>query len=379
MIIAQHTAAVVVGLGVTGYSAVRYLLARGLSVSVMDSATKPALAKQMADEFPKVTCYFGDFDSELLSSHSLIVLSPGIALKEPALRQAKQAGAVIVGDIELFLQENQQPVIAITGSNGKSTVTSLVGAMCAEGGLLPLVAGNIGLPVLDALTMGADYNVAVLELSSFQLETTSNVPSLAAGFLNISADHMDRYDSVQDYLLAKAKIFSGAQSAVIPRHTLEIKQVATTQSILSFDLDEPCNDTEFGITEDVWLSKGRQHLMRREEVPLVGNHNIENVLAAFALVDSLSLSLEKRVIAVKKFAGLPHRMQTVASVNGVVWVNDSKATNVGATATALNGLDSEVVWIAGGRGKGADFADLRHAVNDNIKISTLILSLTCEF
>ena len=369
--ISEHSAAMVLGLGVTGYSVVRYLLARGLSVSVMDSRAEPALAKRLAEEFPKVKCYYGGFDGVLLSAQSLIVLSPGIALNEPAVRQAKQAGAEIVGDIELFLQENQQPVIAITGSNGKSTVTSLVGAMCAESGMNPLIAGNIGLPVLDALTEGTQYNVAVLELSSFQLETTARVPAVAAGFLNISADHMDRYDSMGDYILAKARIFRGAELAIIPRHDLDIKQVAQTPSVLNFDLDEPSNDNEFGVMKGGWLSKGRQRLMRREDVPLIGQHNIKNVLAAFALVDRLSLSLDSLVSAVKEFSGLAHRMQTVANANGVVWVNDSKATNIGATATALNSVDNDVIWIAGGQAKGADFSDLRDAINKNIKLLIL--------
>lgn len=369
--IAQHSAAMVLGLGVTGYSAVRYLLARGLSVSVMDSRLEPALAKRLANEFPQVNCHFGEFDGALLAAQSLIVLSPGITLNQPALRQAKQAGVEIVGDIELFFQENTQPVIAITGSNGKSTVTTLVGAMCAEAGLTPLVAGNIGLPVLDALTDSTVYNVAVLELSSFQLEVTSKVPAIAAAFLNVSADHMDRYDSMGDYILAKARIFRGAEAAIIPRRDVDIKQVANAQSILSFDLDEPSNDNEFGLTKSVWLSKGSQRLMRRADVPLIGLHNIQNVLAAFALVDSLSLPLDSTVAAVKKFSGLAHRMQTVAKANGVVWVNDSKATNIGATATALNSLDTDVVWIAGGQSKGADFSTLRDAINKNIKVLIL--------
>jgi len=324
-ILAEHSAAMIVGLGVTGYSAVRYLLARGLCVSVMDSRAEPILAKRLADEFPEVNCYFGEFDSALLSAQSLIVLSPGVALHEPALRQAKSAGVEIVGDIELFLQENQQPVIAITGSNGKSTVT----------------------------------------------ETTARVPALAAGFLNISADHMDRYESMGDYILAKARIFRGAESAIIPRRDVDIKQVANTPSVLNFELDEPSNDNEFGISKGGWLSKGQQRLMRREDIPLIGQHNIKNVLAAFALVDRLSLSLEGQVSAVKNFSGLAHRMQTVASVNGVVWVNDSKATNIGATATALSSVDCEVIWIAGGQAKGADFTDLRDAISKNIKLLIL--------
>lgn len=368
--LSQHRSAVVVGLGATGYSVVRYLRARGLSVSVVDSRQTPPLAQTLSNNYPDVACYFGELDTQVITQSSLLVVSPGIALNNPVIREAKYSGAQIVGDVELFLQENTQPVIAITGSNGKSTVTTLVGEMCRESGKKAWVAGNIGLPVLDALTDQIDYNVAVLELSSFQLETTSKVPAQAAAILNISADHMDRYDSMGDYVLAKARILRGAQCAVLPRHDEQLKQITTTNKVIDFDLDEPDSDNSFGIkrqSNQRWLVKGDERLMKLRDVPLTGLHNVKNVLSAFALLECFSLPLDSLVQAVKGFQGLPHRMQTIAVHNQVTWVNDSKATNIGATNTALKNLEQDVIWIAGGQGKGADFTELRDAVSSNIK------------
>jgi len=374
-LIEQYRAATVIGLGATGFSAVRYLRKVGLSVTVLDSRNAPPLAKELTERYPEVAVVFGAFDAMNIKDASLIVASPGVALKEPMLLAAKRNGAHIVGDIELFLQENSKPVIAITGSNGKSTVTTLVGEMLSASELAPLVAGNIGKPVLDALTDATSYDVAILELSSFQLETTSQVPAEAAAILNVSADHMDRYDSVGDYVLAKARITRGAKRAVLPRHDEQLKQITNVSELLNFDLDEPANDSEFGVVRASnyrWLMKGSQRLMKLRDVPLAGLHNIKNVLSAFALIDFLNLPLAPLVEAVKSFSGLPHRMQTVLIEQGVVWVNDSKATNIGATSTALRNLESPVVWIAGGQGKGADFSELAAAITGNIKLLILM-------
>lgn len=371
----QYRSATVVGLGATGYSVVRYLRQHGLDVVVLDSRQAPPFGEELTKHYPEVAAIFGNFDAENVLNASLIVASPGVSLKEPMLLAAKRAGAHIVGDIELFLQVNTKPVIAITGSNGKSTVTTLVGKMLSASELTPLVAGNIGRPVLDALTDKADYDIAVLELSSFQLETTSQVPAESAAILNVSADHMDRYDSVGDYVLAKARVTRGAKRAILPRHDEQLKQITNVSELLSFDLDEPANDAEFGVVRSSnhrWLMKGSQRLMKLRDVPLAGLHNVKNVLSAFALIDFLSLPLSPLVDAVKSFSGLPHRMQTVRSANGVIWVNDSKATNIGATSTALLNIESPVIWIAGGQGKGADFSQLATAVTGNIKLLILI-------
>ncbi len=374
-LMAQYVSATVIGLGVTGYSVARYLRARGLTVTVLDSRSEPPLASEFKREFPEVETRFGVFSEGDLTSAGLVVASPGVSLKEPMLRAAKKHGAHIVGDIELFLQENSKPVIAITGSNGKSTVTTLVGAMCEAGGFKALVAGNIGKPALDSLTDQIDFDVAVLELSSFQLETTYQVPAESSAILNISADHMDRYDSMGDYVLAKARIIRGAKRAVLPRHDEWLAQITNVNKILGFELEAPSSDCDFGIVRKSgkrWLVKGDKRLMLLSEIPLIGLHNVKNVLSAFALVDFLEISLDALVNAVLNFNGLPHRMQTVVAVNDVAWVNDSKATNVGATATALNNLEQNVIWIAGGQGKGADFNELRAAVSRNIKHLVLI-------
>jgi UDP-N-acetylmuramoylalanine--D-glutamate ligase len=337
----------------------------------MDTRPAPLLASELKRDFQDVRLVLGGFDTNALIESSLIIISPGISLATPEVREAKRAGAHIVGDIELFLEANSQPVIAITGSNGKSTVTSLVGEMCEAGGLKALVAGNIGLPVLDAITDNVDYQVAVLELSSFQLETTNTVSADAAAILNVSADHLDRYDSMGDYLLAKARIFRGTRQAVLPRHDAQLEQVTNASTKLSFALDEPANDSEFGVQRvsgTRWLHKGKQRLMKLRDVPLMGLHNIKNVLAAFALVDFLSLPVTSLVSAVESFHGLPHRMQTIANVNHITWVNDSKATNIGAASTALLNIESDIIWIAGGQGKGADFSELKEAITSQIKL-----------
>ena len=374
-LVAQYASATVVGLGVSGYSVVRYLVARGLRVRVIDSRLEPPLADQFKQDFPNVETRFGPFSKDDLVSVGLIITSPGVSLKEPVLRAAKNQGSHIVGDIELFIQENSKPLIAITGSNGKSTVTSLVGKMCEAGGLLPLVAGNIGKPALDALTDDQEFDVAVLELSSFQLETTFQVPAESAAILNISADHMDRYDSMGDYVLAKARVIRGAKRAVLPRHDEWMAQITNVNEILSFELDQPSGDHDFGVVRKSgkrWLVKGDERLMLLRDIPLIGLHNVKNVLSAFALVDFLDLPLDALVSAVVKFKGLAHRMQTIAVQQDITWVNDSKATNVGATATALNSLEQKIVWIAGGQAKGADFNELRPMVTQNIKHLLLI-------
>jgi len=371
-LLAKFDSATVIGLGATGYSVVRYLRARNINVRVIDSREQPSLASELLANYPEISTQFGSFASAVIEVNSLVVVSPGVALTEPLLRNAKQQNCTIVGDIELFLGENRKTVIAITGSNGKSTVTELTGAMCKAGGLKPLVAGNIGLPVLDALTDGIDYDIAVLELSSFQLESTHHVSADAATILNVSADHMDRYDSEGDYVLAKARILKGAKRTILPRYDEQLEQIAKFGSpgtVQTFGLDAPSNDDDFGVLRSTnyrWLMKGDAKLIRLRDIPLNGMHNISNVLAAFALVDFLKFNLKDLVSAIKNFAGLPHRMQTVTEAKSVRWVNDSKATNIGATQSALTSLEQPVIWIAGGQGKGADFTALREAITSNV-------------
>ena len=286
LIIEQYGGAVVIGLGATGYSVVRYLHARGLQVKVMDSRSNPPFSTELKEHYPDVFTHFGSFEINFLIDSALLVVSPGVALAEPVLKQAKQQGAHLVGDIELFIEGNVQPLIAITGSNGKSTVTTLVGKMCEAAELKTLVAGNIGLPALDALTDQLEYQIAVLELSSFQLETTSSVPAEAAAILNVSADHLDRYQSMGDYLLAKARILRGAKAAILPRHDEQLQQITNTNKVLNFDLDEPLNKQQFGVkrvSNHRWLQKGDERLIKLREIPLTGLHNVKKCTSSTGL------------------------------------------------------------------------------------------------
>ena len=233
-----------------------------------------------------------------------------------------------------------------------------------------MVAGNIGLPVLDAITDDVEYDLAVLELSSFQLETTNTIGARTATILNISADHMDRYASFGDYVLAKARVLKGSKIAVLPSHDSGVSQITTSNDIVRFSLQEPQAECDFGLHRTQgkrWLLSGSRKIMQLRDVPLVGTHNISNVLAAFALLADFKLDIAPMVRAVKNFKGLSHRMQTVAQTNGVVWVNDSKATNIGATASALKSLEQPIIWIAGGEGKGADFNELAELDSTQIK------------
>ncbi|MEO0369114.1 MAG: UDP-N-acetylmuramoyl-L-alanine--D-glutamate ligase [Pseudomonadota bacterium] len=366
--------AVVVGLGTTGYSVANYLASRDVKVGVVDSRSSPPMAAELNAALPRVETAFEAFTEptakRMIDEADLLVVNPGLSLDIGAIKEARQKGATVTGDIELFLQENNKDLIAITGSNGKSTVTTLVGAMCKAAGLEPFVAGNIGVPVLDALTHGLNFDVAVLELSSFQLERVNKVGARAATILNLSPDHMDRYDSFGDYALAKARILKGSKIAVLPAHDNGIAQITAASELLEFSLQEPLYPNQFGVKRvqgHRWLMHGDERLMRWSDVPLVGSHNVLNVLAAFALVSDLGLEPQSVTEAVRSFEGLAHRMQTVLEHDGVTWVNDSKATNVGAASTALTSIESPIIWLAGGDGKGADFSALAELETSNIK------------
>lgn len=371
ILLSEHQSAVVVGLGLTGFSCVRYLLAKGLRVSVTDSRKTTDYTEQLQAEYPDVDLYLGDLNQEILNTASLIVISPGVSLSHPSLIEAARYGATLVGDVELFIQQNTAPVIAITGSNGKSSVTTLVGEICQQAGLKTLVAGNIGVPVLDSLTENQAYDICVLELSSFQLETTVAVNAAAAIILNVSDDHMDRYESIGDYLLAKLRVFKGAERVIIYRHDELLKQVSLPkENLITYGLDEPKNNNDFGVKKTAnkeWLVKGEARLMKRQDIPLTGKHNVANVLAALALTEKFKLDQKKVLQAIKKFKGLPHRTELIRELKGITWINDSKATNVGATTAALQGIEEKVILIAGGQGKDADFSELADVMSERVK------------
>ena len=376
--------ALVVGLGDTGASCVRWLIEHDAQVRATDTRDEPPHAQRIREAFPEATLHLGCFDQGDFAWADLIVVSPGVALTTPELQWALKVGKDVVGDVELFaraLQDTSAYVIAITGSNGKSTVTSLVGHLCAAIGLETVVAGNIGLPVLDALdnqdTLGRCPDVWVLELSSFQLETTSSLKPDAATVLNISQDHMDRYVGLEDYAAAKARIFAGEGIQVLNRDDPAVMAMALPgRTQWTFGIppagtraegEGEMRPGEFGLVtrkERFWLCEGNEALLPVDKLPIAGLHNAANALAALALCRGIELPYEGLIPALKTFQGLPHRVQRVAEVAGRTFYDDSKGTNVGATAAALLGFTVPVVLIAGGDGKGQDFSPLKDAVKN---------------
>ena len=370
----------VLGLGETGLSALRWLRAQGAILSVADTReTAPGL-DVVKKEIPEVTIHLGAFDVETLKKAELIVSSPGIALSEPALQARIHAGVQVVGDVELFAQyrDPKAKVIAITGANGKTTVTTLIGEMCKAAGLKTIVAGNIGLPVLDALSMETP-DVYVLELSSFQLETTFSLVVDAATMLNFTEDHMDRYTDLPSYAAAKARIFYNARHQILNRDDAWSMVMARPKlSVRSFGLD--ADERDFGIAnegKETWLCEGTHQLINANDLHIKGAHNAANALAALALCRAIGLEYAPLLNALYNFKGLPHRVEWVANIDDVDYFDDSKGTNVGATCAALSGLTNKnspqkVVLIAGGDGKGQDFAPLKVPVKDNARAVVLI-------
>lgn len=374
----------VVGLGDTGAACVRWLLEREARVRGTDTRAEPPHAQHLREAFPEVALTLGGFDAADFSWADLIVASPGVALATPELQVALAAGKEVVGDVELFaraINGSAAKVIAITGSNGKSTVTSLVGHLCAAVGLDTVVAGNIGLPVLEALenreTVMRDPDVWVLELSSFQLETTSSLHPDAATVLNISQDHMDRYVGLDDYAAAKARIFAGEGVQVLNRDDPMVMAMARPElRQWTFGIADAQHlaPGHFGLTtrkDRLWLCEGEEALLPVDKLPVAGLHNAANALAALALCRAIGLPYAGLIPALKTFEGLPHRVQRVAEVAGRTFYDDSKGTNVGATVAALLGFTVPVVLIAGGDGKGQDFSPMKAAVG-NVRAMVLI-------
>ncbi|MGY1490201.1 UDP-N-acetylmuramoyl-L-alanine--D-glutamate ligase [Methylobacillus pratensis] len=366
----------VLGLGDTGLSALRWLARQGARLSVADSRELPPGLDAVRQEFPGIAVHLGPFTAAAFQGADLIVASPGVPVVEPQIQAALERGVPVVGDVELFAQAKpaHAKVIAITGANGKSTVTTLVGEVCKAAGLKTVVAGNIGLPVLDAIDTVAD--VYVLELSSFQLETTYSLKADAATVLNISEDHMDRYVDMQAYADAKARIFAHAGLQVLNADDIWSREMSVDGiAQLTFGLGAPRNEQEFGLLHDAgeaWLARGQRKLMPVADLRITGLHNAANALATLALCSVLDIDEAIALQALRDFKGLPHRVQWVADVDGVSFYDDSKGTNVGATVAALNGLNRKLVLIAGGDGKGQDFAPLQTPVAGHARGVVLI-------
>ncbi len=372
--------ALVLGLGDTGLSAARWLAARGAAVTVADSREQPPNARALKEMLPGVPLHCGPFRDAVLQAADLLVASPGVPLAEPAVARARQKGIEVAGDVELFaraIQSSHASVIAITGSNGKSTVTAMCGAMSEAAGKATCVAGNIGLPVLDALMdieagRMAEPEVWALELSSFQLETTASLDADAATVLNISEDHLDRYSGMDAYAAAKARIFSGRGVQVLNRDDARVMSMAIPgRRQISFGLNGAPGSDDFGLDGGT-LCRGNERLMPVTDLPVAGLHNAANALASLALTSSIGLAHDGLLCGLRQFKGLPHRVEFVDEVDGVRFYDDSKGTNVGATEAALHGMDRKVVVILGGDGKGQDFAPLKKAVAANARAVVLI-------
>jgi len=364
---------IIVGLGKTGVSCVRYLAKQGFNLAVVDSRMDPPGLAELRQNFPDIKVYLGGFDEEVLSKADELIISPGVALSEPAIAACLKRGIEVVGDIELFARATKIPIVAITGSNGKSTVTSIVGAMLKAAGRKVGVGGNLGKPALDLLDEEAEFYV--LELSSFQLETTNSLQPAAAVVLNISPDHMDRYRDLTEYLAAKQRIYFGCRAAIINRDDpLSYANVVLPQKVISFGIDKP-SVGNFGISNG-YLMYGDKKLLFMDDLKIKGRHNAANALAALALGTAINLPFSAMLQALLDFPGLPHRCQWVAKVGDVDWYNDSKGTNVGATKSALEGLgaerESKIILIAGGIAKDKDFSLLHDPVAKYVRAVVLI-------
>ena len=372
----------VVGLGRTGLSCVRFLVANSVPVAVTDSRSNPPCIEEFQKEFgensDQISCSVGGFENKSFEWAKHLIVSPGVSLDEPLIKAAGERGVEIIGDVELFARVVKAPVVAITGSNGKSTVTMLVYEMAKRAGKNVLVGGNIGTPVLELL-MEPVPDFYVLELSSFQLETTRSLDAVVSVVLNVSPDHMDRYRDLDHYASSKQRIYGvdgGGHGAMLVNRddATVMSMIKEDRECNSFGLGEP-TDNNFGRVNyqgEFWLVRGSKRLLPVSELRIAGEHNQANVLAALALGEQVGLSMIAMMDAIRNFTGLPHRTQWVANINDVAWYNDSKGTNIGATLSAIRGFSQPVVLIAGGQGKGADFSVMRETVASKVRAVILL-------
>jgi UDP-N-acetylmuramoylalanine--D-glutamate ligase len=375
-VIATNRKTAILGMGATGLSAARFLASIGDSFVFADSRSEPPRLQEVRDHYPQAPVVLGEFEADLLAHMDRAVVSPGISLAEPALVAARENGVELIGDLELFLQYAAAPVIGITGSNGKSTVTTLLGAMAEASGLNVAVGGNLGVPMLDLLD--DQCQLYVLELSSFQLELLNDSRGAIVALLNLSADHMDRYQGLQQYHAAKHRIFRGASQVVINREDQLTKPLLSSQvAQTSFGLNQP-DLGEFGILEGLqqgYLARGIERLLPISEVALKGTHNLANALAALALGFAAGLPLQAMCDTLRTYRGLPHRCENIAEIDGVLYIDDSKGTNLGATEAALEGFGSaerkNLILIAGGQSKDQDFSGLQPTAAKYVKQAIL--------
>ena len=402
----------VAGLGKTGHSIARFLQKRNQPFVVFDTRIKPSNLAEFYDEFPCVDVFLSELPASIYEQLIAVISSPGVALDQTVMQKISNMGLPIYGDIECLAREVQSPVIAITGTNGKSTVTTLVGEMAKAAGLSVAVAGNIGAPVLDLLDDEKHYDLWVLELSSFQLDLTTTLAPLAATVLNVTPDHLDRHHTFDAYLAAKQRVYNKAQFLVYNRDdeftfpprteprpsgsgsfslgcSRDSESLSTCDMIQTLKGQERSISSSFGmnvpnmgcwglIEKDAktYLAYGNNPFLCVDELRIKGQHNWLNALAASALAHAAGIELSYITMILKRFAGLPHRCQWVRTHYGVDWINDSKGTNIGATVSAISGIggsmQGKIVLIAGGQGKGADFTQLRACVAEHVRCVVLI-------
>ena len=380
----------VLGMGETGLSMAKWLSRIGSNIRVADSRAAPPNLSALEHVISAAQIFTGSFSARILKGIDLIAISPGISKTIPLVSQAVKRGIPIVGDIELFslaLNKFNVPkprILAITGSNGKTTVSAMVGAMLKEAGWDTEMAGNMGPAVLDKLMQRVDSGKLpqawVLEISSFQLESTRNFKPDAAVVLNLSEDHLDRYVGMNDYAVTKAKIFSGKiDDGNVVQILNRDDPIVSTMALagnkqITFGMDVPVNENDFGlmIGDESWLVQGKNRLIKTSDLAVTGSHNVANALAALALCHAVGVTLGPLLHALRKFGGLPHRMEKVAAFNGITFYDDSKGTNVGATVAALNSITQKKVLIIGGDGKQQDFSPLKEAVSKHVRAVVMI-------
>ena len=368
---------VIVGLGVTGIACARFFKDKGVDIAATDSRDNPPGLQEFQQEFPQSELSIGGFDEEMLVSAEVIVVSPGVSLREPALMKAAMSGVRTWGEIEVFARFANARVIAITGSNGKSTVTTLVAKMLEKAGKKVAVGGNLGTPAVALITEDAP-DFYVVEVSSFQLESTFSLNPAAAVILNISEDHMDRYSSIAEYTNAKKRVMRGYGDVIVNMDDMQTRDLIyttePTRKICTYTLNPP-QENGFGLRkkdEQEWIYFDEQAVMPIADIKIPGMHNVSNVMASMALAKAVEIEMEPLVEAAKEFAGLDHRTKWVAESEGVNWYNDSKATNVGATLAAVSGMGDNLILIMGGDGKDADFTQLRQEFEGKVKLAVLI-------
>ena len=369
------TETAIFGLGATGFSCATFLAKQGIAFSLLDTRRHPPELARLTQSMPEVPVITGELSPAQLGCCKRLILSPGVSRDLPLVHAALARGVELIGDIELFARHVRAPVLAVTGSNGKSTVVSLLAELLETTGTRVLAGGNLGIPALDLLSH-PEPDYYVLELSSFQLESTNSLAPAVSCILNITPDHLDRYADIAAYSRAKQRIFQHAASVVLNRDDPQLAQLSPPCSTHYFSLRDD-NTAAYSVCQRdgmLWLTAHGEALLAVDQLQLAGAHNHANALAALAISDQLGVPLDAQIRALQSFRGLPHRCHSLGFKGAVEWIDDSKGTNVGASCAAIKGVFAERggVLIAGGQAKGASFAELAEALKERVHSVVLI-------